>query len=166
MLSVLKHSGFSRSFPNLHRPLRRSSNRSCSTLPGTLTGRRFTSHWPESPLPRRISPLRSRRARRAESEVTPRGAFRKGMIWATGWFRSNTNIDSPRFTRSRYRDKFFLNSVIPAFFIVCGHSMLCPYSFLLSRFHTRNQRVGEASLHVRMVAVRMPGEIIFLHAFG
>ncbi len=29
-----------------HQPLRRSSSRSCSTLPGTLTGRRLTNHRP------------------------------------------------------------------------------------------------------------------------
>ena len=47
----------------------------------------------------------------------PLETFCKGIIRATGWCRSNTKIDSPRFTRSRYRVKFFFNSVIPTFFM-------------------------------------------------
>ena len=70
--------------PKSHQPLRRSSSKSCSTLPGTFTGRRFESHCAESPLPRRMSPLRSRRAMRSSSDAARRAAFCKGMIWAIG----------------------------------------------------------------------------------
>src|ERR1700752_2577657 len=128
-------------------------------LPSTFTRRRFATHNDESPFPRRMRPLRSRRARRAASGVTLRDAFFKGMIWATGWFRSNTNIDSPRFTRSRYRDKLSVNSVIPAFFMnLSGRSMLRPYSLFLGRFNSRDQREGKTSLHVGVIAVRVPAE--------
>ena len=55
-------------------PLPRSSNRSCSTLPGTFRSRRFTSHSPDSPFPRRMT-LRSRRAIRAAFEIAFRSFF-------------------------------------------------------------------------------------------
>jgi len=38
--------------------------------------------------------------------------------------------------------------------------------FFLSRLHARDQRVRKTALHVRVVAVGVPGEIIFLHALG
>jgi hypothetical protein len=69
-----------RSIPKPHQPLRRSSSKSCRTLPGTLTRRRLASHCPEPPLPRRMSPLRSSRARRSSCSIAPRAAFCNGMI--------------------------------------------------------------------------------------
>ena len=36
----------------------------------------------------------------------------------------------------------------------------------LGRFHPGDQRVGKCALHVRVIAVGMPGEIVLLHTFG
>ena len=41
-----------------------------------------------------------------------------------------------------------------------------PLRSSLSRLHSGYQRVGKTSFHVRVIAVGVPGEIIFLHALG
>ena len=46
-----------------------------------------------------------------------------------------------------------------------GAACCAPTSFLRG-FDAGDQRIGKCALHVRVIAVRMPGEIILLHAVG
>jgi hypothetical protein len=47
-----------------------------------------------------------------------------------------------------------------------GTTCCAPYNISLGRLHTRDQCVRKPALYVHVIAVGVPGEIIFLHALG
>gem|GEM_PF-2849610 len=87
--------------PKPHQPLRRSFNRSFSTLSSTRAKGRLSNQARSPDEPRRTRPFRSSRARRSSGASKARDEPCKGTIFATGWLRSITKMDSPLLTWSR-----------------------------------------------------------------
>ena len=102
--------------PEPHHPRPRSARRSLSTLPRSRGGRRCPSQSGSPPVPRRMIPRRSSRARRASTPARRPREPDSGTICATGRSRSNTITDPPAFTCSRYRERLFFRSAILALF--------------------------------------------------